>query len=149
MTDNQSPQSPENTNTGAAQAFGTQAPPPPGGTVPPPPTYQQAPPQQQAYTYDQAQNGKTRSQGFGSVRKEKWPAVVLAFVLGPLGIHKFYLGYKTEGLAMLLISIIGSLCAGLGPLVMCIFALIEAAKYVSLTEEDFQSTYVIGYKGWF
>lgn len=29
------------------------------------------------------------------------------------------------------------------------FASIEAAKYVALTEEDFQATYVRNYKGWF
>lgn len=118
------------------------------GTNPPPPPAYQVPPQQ---TYAQQPQGqsKSRSRGFGSMEKQKWPAVVLAFTLGLFGLHKFYLGYKNEGLAMLLISLIGSLCVGLGPTVMLVFALIEAVKYVSLTEADFEATYVRGYKGWF
>lgn len=142
MTDNQN----------APQA-GTPGTPPPAGTTPPasgaptPPPAYQVPPQQ---NYQQPQNpGKVRSRGFGSARKEKWPAVVLAFALGTFGIHKFYLGYKNEGLAMLLIAVIGSLCFGLGAAVMAVFAIIEAVKYVALTQEDFEATYVIGYKGWF
>lgn len=122
---------------GAQQAPFTQA----------PPTYQ-VPPQQ---NYAQASQGeyKTRQSGFGSAKKEKWPAVLLAFGLGSLGIHKFYLGYKTEGLVMLLVSIIGGLCFGIGTTVMLIFSIIEAVKYVSLTEDDFERIYVHSYKGWF
>ncbi len=125
----------------------TQMPPVGGAPVSPPPTYQVPP--QQNYVPPQNQGGyKTRSMGIGSVRKEKWTAVVLAFVLGTLGIHKFYLGYKSEGLAMLLITVLGA-CIAVGPMIMGIFAIIEAVKYVTLTEEDFQATYVDGYKGWF
>jgi len=116
-----------------------------GAPVAPPPTYQ-IPPQQQ---YAQVPpSGKMRSPGLGSAKKEKWPAVALAIVLGTLGIHKFYLGYKTEGLIMLLTAIIGSCVVGLGPVVMLVISLIEAVKYVTLTEEDFEETYVRGYKGW-
>ncbi len=147
MSENDNPQGTVNNGTSSAPTpEGTQVPPAAGAPVPPPP-YQQVPPQQ---TYTQTQgNYKARSQGFGSLRKEKWPAVVLAFALGWLGIHKFYLGYKSEGLAMLLITIIGSLCFGIGMMVMAVFAIIEGVKYVSLTEEDFEATYVRGYKGWF
>lgn len=143
MTDNNTPQ-----NTPQPPGSAGAPTPQPGSPVPPPPTYQQVPPQQ---TYAQPQSQyKARTQGIGSATKEKWPAVVLAFVLGSLGIHKFYLGYKTEGLVMLLVSIIGGICLfGLGILVMQIIALIEAVKYVSLTEPEFEATYVNNYKGWF
>jgi len=104
------------------------------------------PPQQQYYAQP-PQAGKTRTGGIGSAKKEKWPAAALAFVLGTFGIHKFYLGYKTEGLIMLLVTIIGS-CIAIGPIVMLVISLIEAVKYVTLTEEDFQETYVKGYRGW-
>jgi len=116
-----------------------------GAPVPPPPTYQYAPQPQYAQVPPAA---KTRTIGLGSAKKEKWPAVALAFVLGTFGIHKFYLGYKTEGLIMLLTAIIGSCVVGLGPVVMLVISLIEAVKYVTLTEEDFEETYVRGYKGW-
>lgn len=139
MTGNENPQNTPNTNPGTP----TQQ----GAPVTPPPTYQVPP--QQTYTQGQQGNYKTRDHGIGSARKEKWPAVVLAFVLGTLGIHKFYLGYKTEGLIMLLVSIIGGLCAGIGTIVMLVISIIEAVKYVTLTEEDFEARYVNSYKGWF
>jgi len=91
---------------------------------------------------------KQKSPGIGSMQKEKWPAAVLAFTLGTFGLHKFYLGYKTEGLIMLLVSVIGSFCFGLGTFAMLVIGMIEAVKYVTLTEEEFQAYYVRGYKGW-
>ena len=125
--------------------------------IPPPPTYQM-PPQANFSQPPYGQPGQPqfkanlnfREAGFGSAQKEKWPAVAMAFVLGALGIHKFYLGYKKEAMTMLLIALIGgALCAGLGIAVMGVIGLIEAVKYASLTEEDFQATYIQGYKGWF
>ena len=121
----------------------------PGQVPPPPPTYQVPPQQQYAQPQYQQPAGKTKTAGFGSAKKEKWPAVVLAFMLGAIGIHKFYLGYKQEGMIMLLVSIIGAVCtAGIGTMVMLVIGYIEAAKYVTLTEEEFEATYVRGYKGW-
>jgi len=144
MSDNQIPPYPQpmpGAPVTPPQAAQTQ-----GAPIPPPPTYQM-PPQQQ---YQQAPpTGKKRTTGLGSIKKEKWPAVLLAFTLGWIGIHKFYLGYKSEGMVMLLVGAIGTLCVGLGLLVMEIIAIIEAVKYVTLTEEEFQETYVKGYKGWF
>jgi len=135
MTENLTPQPPQ-------PAPGQGAP-----VVPPPPTYQVPPQQQQYYTQPQA-SGKVRSPGIGSAKKEKWPAAALAFVLGFIGIHKFYLGYKTEGLIMLLVALIGGACFGIGMMVMMVIAIIEAVKYVTLTTEEFDATYVKGYKGW-
>ena len=131
MSDNQIPQPPQQM---------------PGAPVPPPPTYQVPP--QQPYAQPPA-SGKTKTPGLGSKNKQKWPAVALAFALGFIGMHKFYLGYKTEGMIMLLVSAIGAICSlGLGTLVMAVIAIIEFVKYVTLTEEEFEATYVTGYKGW-
>jgi TM2 domain-containing membrane protein YozV len=88
--------------------------------------------------------------GIGSPQKDKWVAAILAFALGWLGIHKFYLAYKNEGIIMLVVSIVGVICTiGLGMFVMQVIALIEAVRYVTLTQEDFQAQYVTGRKGWF
>ncbi len=94
-------------------------------------------------------NQKARTEGLGSVQKDKWVAALLSIPpLGALGIAKFYLGYKTEGLIMLLVALVGGLCLGIGWAIMSIVAIIEAVKYVTLTQEDFQSTYIRNYKGW-
>ncbi|MDR2035860.1 MAG: TM2 domain-containing protein, partial [Coriobacteriales bacterium] len=92
---------------------------------------------------------KVRTDGFGSIEKEKWTAVALAYFLGFIGIHKFYLGYKSEATIMLVITIVGAICTlGLGIVAMGVISIIEAVKYATLTDEDFQNTYVKGYKGW-
>jgi TM2 domain-containing membrane protein YozV len=114
-------------------------------------TYADAPQQdipQQGYPYTAAPP-QSRWQGLGSAQKEKWVAAVLAFFLGYFGIHKFYLGYKNEGIIMLVVTLVGAPCFFLGPAVMGVIALIEAVKYLILTQEEFERTYVQGLKGWF
>ena len=113
-----------------------------GSQFTPPPNYQYAP-QQPA----QASQSK-RTAGIGSASKDKWVAALLAFFLGIFGIHKFYLGYKTEGIIMLVVSLAGSLCFGLGLLVMVVISYIEAVRYVILTQEEFENAYVFADKGW-
>ena len=79
-------------------------------------------------------------------QKDKMAAGLLGIFLGSLGIHKFYLGYKKEGVIMLLVSL---LTCGAGAAVMSIIGLIEGIMYLTKTDEDFQAIYVQGYKGWF
>lgn len=71
---------------------------------------------------------------------------VLAILLGPLGIHKFILGYQNEGLIMLLISI---LTCGIGAGVMGLIGLIEGIIYLSKSDEEFYFTYQKNKKTWF
>lgn len=78
--------------------------------------------------------------------KDKVVAGLLAIFLGPLGIHKFYLGYTKEGVIMLLISLF---TCGIGATVIEVIALIEGIVYLTKTDEEFQAIYVHGYKGWF
>jgi TM2 domain-containing membrane protein YozV len=101
--------------------------------------------------YAPQQSYQSRTAGIGSAKKDKWVAVLLALVpfFGAFGLHKFYLGYKTEGLVMLLVAILGSCLFGLGYTVMVIIGLIEGVRYAILTQEDFDATYVRGSKGWF
>jgi TM2 domain-containing membrane protein YozV len=128
--------------------FGAQPGPPPFNPQPGPgPQYGQQPYMGQPQVQVQ---GKVRSPGIGSAKKDKWVAFILGLPpFGALGIHKFYLGYKTEGIIMLVISLVGMVCTfGLGLLVMEIIALIEAVRYVTKTQEDFERTYIQDYKGW-
>lgn len=81
-------------------------------------------------------------------QKSKIVAGLLAICLGALGIHKFYLGYKNEGIAMLLGTLLGSLLI-IGPLVMNLISFIEGIIYLTKTDSDFEVQYVLGHKGWF
>lgn len=78
--------------------------------------------------------------------KDKIAAGILGILLGALGIHKFYLGYKKEGLIMLLVSL---LTFGIGACVMEVIGIIEGVIYLTKSDEEFQATYVDSYKGWF
>ena len=111
---------------------------------------QYIPPQDFQYSDQQNQyeQSSNRTQGLGSAHKDRWVAVILAFFLGMFGLHKFYLGYKSEGTIMLVVGLIGGCCFGLGTLVMTVIAWIEAVRYLVLTQEDFERTYVYGSKGW-
>lgn len=80
--------------------------------------------------------------------KSKIAAGLLAIFLGSLGIHKFYLGYTTAGIVMLLVTLLGSLIL-IGPIIMSIIALIEGIIYLTKTDEQFYLTYVVGDKPWF
>ena len=80
--------------------------------------------------------------------KSKVAAGLLALFVGSLGIHKFYLGYKSEGIIMLVITLLGSLVL-IGPFVMGVISLIEGIIYLTKSDEDFNRTYVQNKKGWF
>jgi TM2 domain-containing membrane protein YozV len=70
-------------------------------------------------------------------------AGLLAIFLGSLGIHKFYLGYNTAGIIMLVVSLFS--CGT----IMGVIGLIEGIIYLTRTDEQFTATYVVGKKEWF
>ena len=75
--------------------------------------------------------------------KSKVAAGVLAIVLGGLGIHKFYLGYVTTGILLIIITVVT--CGIVGPII----ALIEGILYLTKTDEEFHDTYVVNRQDWF
>ncbi|MBD1999391.1 TM2 domain-containing protein [Leptolyngbya sp. FACHB-541] len=77
---------------------------------------------------------------------KKVAAGVCGILLGALGVHKFLLGYTTEGLIMLLVTI---LTCGFGGAVMGIIGLVEGIMYLTKSDEEFVSTYILSKKGWF
>ena len=81
-------------------------------------------------------------------------AGLLAILLGELGIHKFYLGYKNEGIALLAVTVIGVLLAFVligffVLLAVVIVVFIEGVIYLVKTDQEFESTYVTGRRPWF
>ncbi|MDT8391202.1 MAG: TM2 domain-containing protein [Lentisphaeria bacterium] len=77
---------------------------------------------------------------------KKLPAGICGILLGGLGIHKFILGYNTEGVIMLLITL---LTCGMGAGVIGVIGLIEGIIYLTKSDEEFYNTYIANKKAWF
>lgn len=73
-------------------------------------------------------------------------AGILGILLGALGIHKFILGYTTEGIIMICVSV---LSCGLASPIMGIIGLVEGILYLVKSDEEFVATYVHNKRGWF
>ncbi|MBK9576892.1 MAG: TM2 domain-containing protein [Fibrobacterota bacterium] len=81
---------------------------------------------------------------------KKLAAGLTAVLLGSLGIHKFILGYQTQGLIMLLVSVLGGVVTcGASTGVMGVIGLVEGIIYLTKTDEEFDAMYVTGRKLWF
>jgi TM2 domain-containing membrane protein YozV len=75
-------------------------------------------------------------------------AALLAFFLGVFGAHKFYLGYNTQGVIMLLVSVLGLILI-VPTLVIGIISFIEFILYLVKTDTEFEELYVTGERPWF
>jgi len=71
---------------------------------------------------------------------------ILAIILGPLGIHKFVLGYTKEGIIMLLVTLVSF---GIGAWLTGLIGLIEGIIYLTKSEKEFYQTYQVNKKAWF
>ncbi|MEP4077745.1 NINE protein [Haloferula sp.] len=81
---------------------------------------------------------------------KKLVAGLLGILLGSFGIHKFYLGYQTEGIIMLVVTlVVGGVTCGFGIGVMGLVGLIEGIIYLTKTDAEFEAMYVKGRKPWF
>jgi len=81
-------------------------------------------------------------------------AGLLAIFLGWLGVHKFYLGYNTAGIIMLVGWLVSAaltliVIGVFGLFVIHVVALIEGILYLTKSSEDFDRIYVTGRKEWF
>lgn len=77
---------------------------------------------------------------------KKIAAGLCGILLGGFGVHKFILGYKTEGLIMLLVTL---LTCGMAGFITGIIGLVEGVIYLTKSDEEFVRTYIQGQKGWF
>ena len=76
----------------------------------------------------QSSNGKVTDE---SKQKNKITTALFAFLLGGLGIHRFYLGEKNAGMLYILLVFACGLSAILG--------LIDAVKFLMMSDEEFAS----------
>lgn len=60
-----------------------------------------------------------------SAPKSKIVAGLLGIFLGYLGIHNFYLGYNDRAVGQLLLTLVGWIACGIGPIAASIWGLIE------------------------
>jgi TM2 domain-containing membrane protein YozV len=81
--------------------------------------------------------------------KNKIVAALLAFFLGWLGIHKFYLGKTNAGIIMLLCGTIGWVLFAIPPMVVGLISFIEFIIYLVKSDQQFHEDYVVGDKSWF
>ena len=89
------------------------------------------------------------------------PAALLAFFLGGFGAHKFYLGYPTPGLVVLITTLLGYIggCTGifcivtlplfLLPCITSVVAFVEFVIYLSRDDDEFIDTYQVNRQEWF
>lgn len=77
---------------------------------------------------------------------KKIAAGILGILVGGLGIHKFVLGYTTEGLIMLLGTV---LTCGIAAIVFGPIGLVEGILYLVKNDEEFVKTYIQNKRGWF
>jgi TM2 domain-containing membrane protein YozV len=73
---------------------------------------------------------------------KKITAGICAILVGWLGVHKFILGYNTEGVIQL---VLGILTCGLTNIV----SIVEGVIYLTKSDEEFVRTYIQNKKGWF
>jgi TM2 domain-containing membrane protein YozV len=83
----------------------------------------------------------------------KLPAGVLGILLGQFGIHKFLLGYRNEGMIMLIVTLVGYATTWFGGhrlvWAMTVIGLIEGIIYLVRSDSEFYNTYIAGRRGWF
>lgn len=71
---------------------------------------------------------------------KKIPAGLCGILLGGFGVHKFILGYTTEGVIQLALGLCG---------IGWVIGIIEGIVYLTKSDEEFVRTYLEGRRGWF
>lgn len=73
---------------------------------------------------------------------KKLVAGLCGILLGGFGVHKFILGYTTEGIIQIVITLV---TCGIGSIV----GLIEGIIYLTKSDEEFVRTYIQNKRAWF
>lgn len=125
----------EATATPGSTTYGTAYDAQQGYGVPGPDANQQAAYAAGQQAYGQPAYGQPAyGQPFAAGAPKQWiVAVILAFVLGTLGVHNFYLGYTTKGIIQLVltITVIGIFVSGPWALIDFIMLIMRSGSYAT------------------
>ncbi|MDY0781259.1 TM2 domain-containing protein [Tenacibaculum sp. IB213877] len=88
------------------------------------------------------ENGKT----VPNVESKRIITGILAIFFGSLGIHKFVLGYTTQGIILLALTVI---TFGVASALTGLIGLIEGIIYLTKSDDEFVYTYQINKRAWF
>lgn len=89
------------------------------------PGYGQAYQQPNAYAQPQYTAAPYAAAPVGQSSKSKLAAGLLGIFLGGLGVHNFYLGNTGKAVAQLLLTLVGWILLGLGPIAAAIWGFVE------------------------
>jgi len=96
-------------------------------------------------TYGYNDPGSQQNQNFnnGNYRSEKKLAAgLLGILLGTFGANKFFMGYINEGIIQIVLNIVT--CG-----IATVIPFIEGIIYLTMSDEQFDRTYVQNKKAWF
>ena len=96
------------------------------------------------------QSSQYSDPSWDEIKSKRTTTGVLAILFGELGVHKFILGYNTEGFILLAVSIVGGIITcGLALIVTAIIAIIEGIIILTKTPDEFKRLYIDKKTGWF
>ena len=90
-------------------------------------------------------NGPSQNQNFSNRNyrsEKKLAAGLLGIFAGIIGANKFYLGYINQGLIQIVLNVCTCGAASVIPF-------IEGIIYLTMSDEQFDQTYIQNKKGWF
>ncbi len=120
----------------------------PGGYAPPQQPQSSYPAYNQQQGMYQPAVGGSDWQAQGA--NKKMAAGICGILLGGFGVHKFILGYNTEGAIMVAAWVIGMfLTCGIASIAVGVVGLIEGIIYLTKSDEEFVRTYIQNKKPWF
>lgn len=99
----------------------------------------------ETHGYNNPESSQNPNTGFsqGNYRSEKKLAAgLLGLLLSPFAANKFYLGYTNEGIIQIVLNIVTCGVASIVPF-------IEGIIYLTMSDEQFDQTYVQNKKAWF
>ncbi len=97
----------------------------------------------ETYGYNNPGGQQNPNLGNGNYKSEKKLAAgLLGILLGTFGANKFFLGYTQEGIIQIVVNI--CTCG-----IATVIPLIEGIIYLTMSDEQFDQTYVRNKKAWF